>query len=392
MSELPKGWKETTLGDVGLLARGKSKHRPRWAPHLYDGEYPFIQTGQVKSAPKYIFDYEQTYSEAGLAQSKLWEKDTLCVTIAANIAEIAILKFPACFPDSVLGFRPDKEKCDLDFVYYYFSIVQARLRQIAIGSVQDNINLGTFERFPFFFPPLPEQRAIAGILSSLDDKIEVLREQNKTLETLAQTLFKEWFVDNTDGNLVEISELIEFNPIEKVERSKEYLFFDMKTLPVNSISTSEGVYKQSNSGTSFREGDTLFAKITPCLENGKTAFVFDLKGESIARGSTEFIVMRAKESGSPYLNYCLCRNSKFRDYAIQSMIGSSGRQRVPVDRLKTYTLHHSNEQVVKFDNALKPMFEKIKSNALQIQTLSKTRDTLLPKLMSGAVRVEEFTA
>jgi type I restriction enzyme S subunit len=206
--------------------------------------------------------------------------------------------------------------------------------------------------------------------------------------SVAQTIFKEWFVHSRIGRLVNLSDLIEFNPVEKIDKSKEYLFFDMKSIPTNSMSMSEGIYKKSNSGTSFREKDTLFAKITPCLENGKTAFVLDLRGETLARGSTEFIVMRAKTSGSPYLNYCICRDHKFREYAIQSMTGTSGRQRVPVDRLKAYHISYSKEKICRFNNFVSPVFEKIKNNTSQIQTLSKTRDALLPKLMSGQVRVQ----
>ena len=145
-------WKEYKLTEVGTLQRGRSRHRPRYAFHLYGGAYPFIQTGQIREAKKYITKYEQTYSEAGLAQSKLWAKDTLCITIAANIAEIAILSFDACFPDSVLGFIPDKNKCDLDFVFYTLKYFQKELQQMGDGSVQDNINLGTFEQIKFPFP------------------------------------------------------------------------------------------------------------------------------------------------------------------------------------------------------------------------------------------------
>jgi len=254
-------------------------------------------------------------------------------------------------------------------------------------TVQKTLNLKDIKELGIPFPPFPEQKAIADMLSSFDEKIELLREQNKTLETLAQTIFKEWFVNFKDGKSTPISELVEFNPIERIDRKKEYLFFDMKTLSTNSMATSKGVYKKSNSGTSFREGDTLFAKITPCLENGKTAFVLDLKGETVARGSTEFIVMRAKEKGSAYLNYCICRDDNFREYAVQSMTGTSGRQRVPVDRLKTYEIQYSQGNISKFNDVAKPCFEKIKNNAAQIQNLSKTRDTLLPKLMCGEVRV-----
>ena len=191
-------WKEYNLSSVGKLQRGKSKHRPRYAYHLYGGPYPFIQTGQIRAASKYIIEYEQTYSEAGLAQSKLWNKGTLCITIAANIAEIGILSFDACFPDSVIGFIPDKQKCDLDFVFYTLKKFQKELQQMGDGSVQDNINLGTFEQIKFPFPPLPEQIQIASILSSLDDKIDLLHRQNKTLEQLAETLFRQWFVEESE--------------------------------------------------------------------------------------------------------------------------------------------------------------------------------------------------
>ena len=188
-------WRELKLADLGTLQRGRSRHRPRYAFHLYGGKYPFVQTGEVRTARKYIKEYEQTYSEIGLEQSKLWPKDTLCITIAANIAELAILSFDACFPDSILGFIPNEDKADLDFIYYTLTHFQRELKHIGEGSVQDNINLGTFQDILFPIPPLPEQKAIASVLSSLDDKIDLLHRQNKTLETMAETLFRQWFVE-----------------------------------------------------------------------------------------------------------------------------------------------------------------------------------------------------
>lgn len=172
-------WKEYKLGELGYLKRGKSKHRPRYAFHLYGGKYPFIQTGDIKAAEKFITNYEQTYSEAGLAQSKIWPKGTICITIAANIAEVAILNFDACFPDSVIGFIADNGKCNRDFVFYLLKYFQKEIQNQAIGSVQDNINLGTFENIKFPVPTLLEQNTIASILSSFDDKIDLLHRQNK---------------------------------------------------------------------------------------------------------------------------------------------------------------------------------------------------------------------
>lgn len=111
-----------TLDDLGILGRGRSRHRPRDEISLYGGIYPFIQTGDVKHAPFYINTYSQTYNEKGLAQSKLWNPGTLCITIAANIADTAILNIKVCFPDSILGFIPYKDKSDVRFVKYSFDI------------------------------------------------------------------------------------------------------------------------------------------------------------------------------------------------------------------------------------------------------------------------------
>jgi type I restriction enzyme, S subunit len=108
--ENPKGFDVFELGEIGTLDRGRSKNRPRNAPELYGDKYPFIQTGDIANAGSYIKTYQQTYSELGLKQSKMWKTGTLCITIAANIAKTAILTFDACFPNSVVGFVPDKEK------------------------------------------------------------------------------------------------------------------------------------------------------------------------------------------------------------------------------------------------------------------------------------------
>ena len=189
--------REVTLGELGEVNRGRSRHRPRNAPELYGGPYPFIQTSVIKSSGGRITTHTQTYSEAGLAQSRLWPAGTMVITIAANIAETAILTYPACFPDSVVGFVADKSKCDAQFVEYTFRLLRDKLQHenVGTGSVQDNINLKILGNLRFSLPPLPTQRAIAHVLGTLDDKIELNRRMNETLEEMARALFKSWFVD-----------------------------------------------------------------------------------------------------------------------------------------------------------------------------------------------------
>ena len=153
------------------------------------------------------------------------------------------------------------------------------------------------------------------------------------------------------------------------------------------MSIGEGVFREVSSSTIFRNGDTLLAKITPCLENGKTGFVMHLDEDEIAKGSTEFIVMRTKGEVSPYWIYCLARYKEFHDSAILSMTGTSGRQRVQIDLLRNYAVKVNLVRMKEFHKAVEPYFKKINSNTKQIKTLTKLRDTLLPKLMSGEIRL-----
>ena len=188
-------WTPRTLDELGYVGRGRSRHRPRDADHLYGGPYPFIQTGDIKHSSLYVTRYSQTYTEAGLAQSRLWKAGTLCITIAANIADTAILGIDACFPDSVIGFIPDDAKADARFLKYLFDVtVQKRLKQFTQGTAQDNLSRSKLLSLKFPVPDIKEQRHIASILSAYDDLIENNRRRIQLLEQSARLLYKEWFV------------------------------------------------------------------------------------------------------------------------------------------------------------------------------------------------------
>ena len=188
-------WTPQRLDQLGYLSRGRSRHRPRDAAHLYDGPYPFIQTSDVKHAGLYITDYQQTYSEAGLEQSRLWPTETLCITIAANIADTAILGIDACFPDSVIGFISDEEKADARFVKYLFDgTIQRRVQQFTQGAAQDNLSQEKLLSMEFSVPSVNEQKRIADILSAYDNLIENNRRRMTLLEEAAWHLYREWFV------------------------------------------------------------------------------------------------------------------------------------------------------------------------------------------------------
>ena len=160
-----------TLPNMALeFGRGKSKHRPRNDARLYGGDIPFIQTGDIRGASHIIMQYSQTYSDFGLKQSKLWSKGTLCITIAANIAETSILGFDACFPDSVIGFVADPKKTSSGYVEYLLQSTKKKLEEKGKekSSAQSNINLATFEQLKLPFPSLAEQARIVAILDKFD--------------------------------------------------------------------------------------------------------------------------------------------------------------------------------------------------------------------------------
>jgi type I restriction enzyme S subunit len=171
------GWPRKTLREVSIdFGRGKSKHRPRNDPKLYGGPYPFIQTGDVRGAEHLITEYTQTYSDAGLAQSKLWPRGTLCITIAANIAETGVLDFDACFPDSVIGVVVDKSQTSSKYLEYMLQTVKADLKAKGKGSAQDNINLATFENERVPFPDVDSQARIVSLLDDLSAEVQRLED------------------------------------------------------------------------------------------------------------------------------------------------------------------------------------------------------------------------
>ena len=153
----PKRWPTVPFGQLGQLDRGKSRHRPRDAQELYGGPYPFVQTGDVANSGGSVTRYRQTYSEQGLAQSRLWPAGTLCITIAANIARTGVLGFDACFPDSVVGFTPS-DAVTVDYIQQWLAFLQPTLEKNAPQAAQKNINLNILRNLPVPVPPIALQR------------------------------------------------------------------------------------------------------------------------------------------------------------------------------------------------------------------------------------------
>ena len=308
------------------------------------------------------------------------------------------------FESHLIRVRLDRKRALPMFYYYYFKSPLSPMASIVSQCAQAGIRGSDLQELNVIFPPLYIQNKIAQILSYYDDLIENNQKQIKLLEEAAQRLYKEWFIDlrfpgHETTPIVDgvpegwtrccLENVISFNP--KVSLSKERL---KQSVPMSALSTTsmildfnEFTTTYSNAGSKFQNGDTLLARITPCLENGKTAFVSGIESSEGAVGSTEYIVMREKEI-NPYMVYLLARTEDFRQAAINSMTGSDGRQRAQVDKLKTLPYLKPTIQVIElFARCVEPMFIQIQTKNRQNMELKQARDRLLPKLMSGEIEV-----
>ena len=181
--ENPMGWSSCKMGNLGTLDRGRSKHRPRNAPHLYEGSYPFIQTGDIATSNGSITEYTQTYSEAGLDQSRIWPAGTLCITIAANIGMTGVLAFDACFPDSVVGFIPNN-RVTVEYIQTGLDLMQNRIEERAPQSTQRNINLKFLRELEFPVAPLRSQSRFSECITKMRDMVATSESTSKTASAL----------------------------------------------------------------------------------------------------------------------------------------------------------------------------------------------------------------
>lgn len=344
----------------------------------------------------------------------------------ANCSDLVIVR---------CGEELDKRFC----VYYLNSAAKHHIHSHLVGAVQQHFNVGAAKKLKMHLPPLPEQRAIASILGALDDKIELNRRMNATLESLARAIFKSWFVDfdpvranavgmnaglaltgqmpassaiptTHDPKVLElfpstfqdselgpipegwtampISEAVEINPRRTLPRGTIAKYLDMKNVPTRGHRPDQIVDREMKSGTKFINGDTLMARITPCLENGKTAFVDFLPEGEVGWGSTEFIVMRPRPPLPNAFGYFLARDPDVRQHAIKNMSGTSGRQRVAKECFDGYLIAVPGEPVANaFAKVINPIMAEVRAVSNESVGLARLRDALLPQLLSGGLPV-----
>ena len=287
-------------------------------------------------------------------------------------------------------------------------LIRQELTASGGGTNISNLNQDILNALEVPLPPLSVQRRIASILSAYDELIENNHQRIRTLEQMSRSLYREWFVNfkfpgheksklisSRIGSIPQgwevktVPECIHVNPRTIVPREGDKPFVPMTSLANDSMLITEIGSRTGNSGAKFQNGDTLFARITPCLENGKTGFVqFLTEDRPVAFGSTEFIVLRGRTVTPEYV-YCLARSEEFRNHAIKSMTGATGRQRVQDACFSQLVLAEPPRKLLdRFSIIVASSFSLIQTLHLQVQSLRRTRDLLLPRLLSGQINLE----
>ncbi|WP_405536021.1 restriction endonuclease subunit S [Streptomyces sp. NBC_00075] len=398
-STLPDGWALRELG--GMCTKIGSGATPKGGSAVY------VQSGVSFIRSQNVFDHR--FSKAGLAfiaddaaerlsGVAVRENDVLLnitgdgQTIArCCVAPSTVL--PARVNQHVMIIRAG-EGLDPEFLQRHLShpAMRAYMLSHSAGGSRRALTKKQVESFLVSVPPLPIQRAIAEVVGALDDKIGVNERLAVSYERLLQVGMEMLDVERIpdDSDSVRVTDLVDFNPKTPKPSDDEPVYVDMAALSTSRAGIDSWSRREPKSGTRFRNGDTLLARITPCLENGKTGYVdFMLEGE-VGVGSTEFIVMRSRPGIPQEFSYFLARSGRFREHSIRNMVGSSGRQRVSAnDSSNFYVVRPDHESLMAFGKRASAAFAHMKSMGEESRTLVTLRETLLPQLLSGRLHVRD---
>ena len=381
-------WVQVRVGELGKIVTGKT---PKTSiSENYGGKIPFL-TPSDNMLPKYVTATKKSLTDKGVTEVKncLLPKSSVCVScIGSDLGKVVITTEPTVTNQQINSIIVDQEKFDVSFVYYAMLILGTQLNYLSKTSTAVPIvNKTAFSSYSIFCPELRQQKEIAAILSSLDDKIELNNKINENLQLQAFALFDKLMFDS-DNTECQVSDIVYVNPKRSLSKNQVARYIDMSQLSTTGAFPSGWEMKPYTGGMRFTNGDTLLARITPCLENGKTAFIDFLDQDEVAFGSTEYIVLAPKEGIPAEFLYCLARYPAFVDYAVKNMNGSSGRQRVSAETIGQFVLPKILLSEIKsFEEKALPIFRKMRYNSLENICLAQMRDIMLPKLMSGEINI-----
>ncbi len=411
LGDVPEHWEERRVKDIATLERGKFTHRPRNDPQMYDGVHPFIQTGDVARAIKYITVYKQTLSDKGTTVSKKFKKGTLVMAIAANIGDVAIVDFATYFPDSIVAYKPKNN--DTDYLFYLFSATRHELDKVKVTSTQDNLNLERLNSLIRFIPPLSEQKSIAHYLDTktaqCDRKIDLLTQKATQYGKLKQSLINETVTRGLDKSVpMKDSAIGEILEHWEVKRIKEVADINKRTLTdktpdnyefdyIDIGSVTYGVHGFSSERMTFdnspsrarrivKQGDTIISTVRTYLK--AIASIDNNVSDLIV--STGFAVVSPKKSiFSKYFSYWLTAN-----YTIDEICALSTGVSYPATNASAISnlfclvppLSEQNAIADYLDTKTAQIDQIIQTINTQIEKLKELRKTLINDVVTGKIK------
>jgi len=380
-----------SLSELGDIVGGATPSTIK--EEYYGGDIPWITPKDLSGySERYIERGERSISKEGFksCSTRMLPAGSVLFTSRAPIGYVAIAKNDLCTNQGFKSIIPFDMSESL-FIFYLLVLNKAAIEATASGTTFKEVSGSVMRQVKVKVPRSHNKRiAIAAALSCLDDRIELNNQIIANLEAQAQAIFDEWFMAvDVDFPVGVLSDIAEVNPTRTLSKGQVATYIEMSNLstsnsfPINWIDNTP-----FNGGMKFKNGDTVIARITPCLENGKTAYISCLDDGAVGFGSTEYVVLSAKDGYCNEMLYFLARNEDFRNYAIQNMNGSSGRQRVSGETIGNYEMAiPTKEESKQFEAVAKPIMQTIRNCAMQNRKLAQTRDTLLPKFMSGEIEV-----
>ncbi|MBI9031221.1 restriction endonuclease subunit S [bacterium] len=387
-------WKEVRLGNcIEVIGGGTPKTKN---PEYWNGSIPWLSVVDFNSDDKYVYDTEKKITQLGFNKSstKLLQKNDIIISARGTVGAMAILKKEMAFNQSCYGIRALKDISTNNFVYYFLKNSLTNLKQISHGAVFDTITRNTFNEITISLPPLPEQKAIAEVLSSLDDKIDLLGRQNKTLEEMAETLFRQWFIEERDESWEDVSlgdsSLCKIigSGIDVFEGEKIYLA--TADIQENKIVNRNTIIKY-NKKPSRANMQPVVHSVWFAKKGGvRKVIMFDRN----TLDDTESLILSTGFSGlkttvkSHYYIWCFIYSREFQELK-DNLLSGSVQPDINNDGIRNIVIARpSDKTLVDFNEVVYPLFRKISKNNKSVGILMNLRDTLLPKLISGEVRLK----
>ncbi|HCG6670460.1 TPA: restriction endonuclease subunit S [Vibrio parahaemolyticus] len=419
--------------NIQLIDGDRGKNYPKQSEFQESGYCLFLSAKNVtKSGFQFSEKVYVSEERHNLLRAGKLERYDIVLTTRGTIGNVAfydnsVLDDVVRVNSGMLILRANTTVWNPRFLYFLFTskIIQEQISSLTSGSAVPQLPAKDLRKFLLPKVPMGVQNYIVKVIGDLSDKLKINDQTNQTLEEMAQAIFKSWFVDfdpvkakmngeQPEGmdaataslfpeKLVEselglipegwevgdLSDLMDFNPKRTLKKGTVAPYLDMKNMPTSGHLALDIYDREMGSGTKFMNGDSLLARITPCLENGKTAYVDFLEDEQVGWGSTEYIVMRSKSDSYKYFSYFMARFEPFRKFAIQSMTGTSGRQRAQAKTVQTMPFVIPPLSILeKFDELITANMTLIKRHGDENKTLAELRDTLLPKLLSGEIELD----